>query len=359
MVTYTITAALQAGLSTLLEYLSAHVLTCLIPAFFIAGAIAALLHKETVLKYFGADAPKWLCYSVAATSGTILAVCSCTILPMFAGIQKRGAGIGPATAFLFSGPAINLMAIILTARVLGLDLGIARAVAAVSMAVVIGLIMAAIFQKSEKRCESSPAPAFPVDSNLEVMNRPSYTTGLFMAVLVAILLVATSGVLELLPKAIIVGALVLTAAFLMKSYYQPEEQEAFLSETWWLTKKIFPLLVVGTFITGIIGYFLPVEWIRTIFGTSSFLSCLLASAIGSLLYMPTLLEVPIVGTLFGYSTGVTAAGPALSLLLAGPSLSLPSMIVITRIMGLKKAGVYIVLVVLISTLAGVIYGAIV
>ncbi len=131
MVTYTIVAALQAGLTTLLEYISAHVLTCLIPAFFIAGAIAALLHKETVLKYFGRDAPKWLCYSVAATSGTILAVCSCTILPMFAGIEKKGAGIGPATAFLFSGPAINLLAIVLTARVLGLDLGIARAAAAV------------------------------------------------------------------------------------------------------------------------------------------------------------------------------------------------------------------------------------
>jgi uncharacterized protein len=359
MVTYTINAALQAGLSTLLEYLSAHVLTCLIPAFFIAGAIAALLHKETVLKYFGADAPKWLCYGVAATSGTILAVCSCTILPMFAGIQKRGAGIGPATAFLFSGPAINLMAIILTARVLGLDLGIARAVAAVSMAVVIGLIMAAIFQKSEQKCASAPEPAFQVDSNFEAKNRPGYITGLFMAVLVAILLVATSSLFELLPKAIIVGALIITAVFLMKSYYQPEEREAFLSETVWLTKKIFPLLVVGTFITGIIGYFLPVEWIRTLFGTNSFLSCFVASAIGALLYMPTLLEIPIVGTLFGYSTGVTAAGPALSLLLAGPSLSLPSMIVITRVIGLKKGGVYIMLVVLISTLAGMIYGAIV
>jgi hypothetical protein len=278
---------------------------------------------------------------------------------MFAGIQKRGAGIGPATAFLFSGPAINLMAIILTARVLGLDLGIARAVAAVSMAVVIGLIMAAIFQKSEKKCESSPAPSFSVDSDPGAKSRPGYITGLFMAILVAILLVATSSLFELLPKALIVGALILMAAFLMKSYYQPEEREAFLSETWWLTKKIFPLLVVGTFITGIIGYFLPVEWVRTIFGTSSFFACLLASVIGSLLYMPTLLEVPIVGTLFGYSTGVTAAGPALSLLLAGPSLSLPSMIVITRVIGLKKAGVYIALVVLISTLAGMIYGAIV
>lgn len=365
MVTYTIAAALQAGLATLLDYLSAHVLTCLIPAFFIAGAISALLQKETVLKYFGADAPKWLCYSVAATSGTILAVCSCTILPMFAGIEKRGAGIGPATAFLFSGPAINLMAIILTARVLGLDIGIARAVAAVTMAVIIGLIMAAIFQRSEEKCDAvgsassiggsaiaSEEPA-PTEES-----RPGYITGLFMAVLVAILLIATSSLFTLAIKGAIVAALALLAAYLMKTYYQPEEREAFLSETWWLAKKIFPLLVVGTFITGMIGYFLPVEWIRTIFGTSSFLSCFVASVIGALLYMPTLLEVPIVGTLFGYSSGITAPGPALALLLAGPSLSLPSMIVITRVIGLKKSGVYIILVILVSTLVGMLYGAI-
>ena len=145
----------------------------------------------------------------------------------------------------------------------------------------------------------------------------------------------------------------------MKSYYNSDERESFLSETWWLTKKIFPLLVAGTFVTGVIGYFLPVEWVRTIFGTSSFLACFLASVIGSLLYMPTLLEVPVVGTLFGYSTGVTAAGPALALLLAGPSLSLPSMIVIWRIIGAKKASVYISLVVILSTLVGMLYGAIV
>jgi uncharacterized membrane protein YraQ (UPF0718 family) len=357
--TYTFMAALQAGFTTLLEYLSAHVLTCLIPAFFIAGAISTLLHKETVLKYFGADSPKWLCYSVAATSGTILAVCSCTILPMFAGIEKRGAGIGPATAFLFSGPAINIMAILLTARVLGLDLGIARAVAAVSMAVVIGLIMAAIFEKSGEKCETAPAASAQADSGSESKSRPGYITGLFMAVLVAILLVATSSLFELLPKAIILAALIVVDAFLMKTYYLPEEREAFLSETWWLTKKIFPLLVVGTFITGVIGYYMPTEWIRSAFGTSSFQACFLASVIGALLYMPTLLEIPIVGTLFGYSTGVMAPGPALCLLLAGPSLSLPSMIVITRIIGLKKGGVYIILVVLMSTLAGMIYGAIV
>src|SRR5512136_3019077 len=159
MITDLLMPSLNAGFTTLLSYLSAHVLTCLVPAFFIAGAIAALLKTEMVLKYFGKDAPKWLCYGVAATSGTILAVCSCTILPMFAGIEKKGAGIGPATAFLFSGPAINLLAIVLTARVLGLDLGIARAVAAVSMAVGIGLIMAAIFERSPKKCEVSPGNA--------------------------------------------------------------------------------------------------------------------------------------------------------------------------------------------------------
>jgi hypothetical protein len=353
-------------MTTLLEYLSAHVLTCLVPAFFIAGAIASLLNKETVLKYFGADAPKWLCYSVAATSGTILAVCSCTILPMFAGIEKRGAGIGPATAFLFSGPAINLMAIILTARVLGLDLGIARAVAAVSMAVIIGLIMAAIFQvqkPDDESCKTKPDPMLaqksPAEPDSEAEpGRHKYVTVAFLAVLVAILLIATSSFIALLPKAMISGALIIIAALMMKSYYGPEERESFLSETWWLTKKIFPLLVVGTFVTGIIGYFLPVEWVRTLFGTNSLLACFVASVIGSLLYMPTLLEVPIVGTLFGYSSGIAAAGPALSLLLAGPTLSLPSMIVITRVIGLKKSGVYIVLVVLMSTLAGMIYGAI-
>ena len=360
MVTYTIMAALQAGLQTLLEYLSAHVLTCLIPAFFIAGAIAALLKTEMVLKYFGADAPKWLCYSVAATSGTILAVCSCTILPMFAGIEKKGAGIGPATAFLFSGPAINLLAIVLTARVLGLDLGIARAIAAVSMAVIIGLIMAAIFERGRKKCEIPPknAPAQAVQAEPHKGGQTERISVLFIALLIGVLLSATSK-LDFSIKWTIVAAFVVAAAFVLTRYFSSEEKSAFFSETWSLTKKIFPLLVIGTFITGIIGYFMPTELLRTYLGSNSFLACFTASIIGALLYMPTLLEVPIVGTLFGYSTGITAAGPALSLLLAGPSLSLPSMIVITRIIGLKKGGVYIILVVIVSTLVGMLYGAIV
>jgi uncharacterized membrane protein YraQ (UPF0718 family) len=261
-------ASLNAGLITLVGYLSAHVLTCLVPAFFIAGAIAALLKTEVVLKYFGADAPKWLCYSVAATSGTILAVCSCTILPMFAGIEKKSAGIGPATAFLFSGPAINLLAIVLTARVLGLDIGIARAIAAVSMAVIIGLIMAAIFERRPQKCEISPgnAPAKAVDATTESHKggQTERISVLFLALLIGVLLSATSQ-LEFSLKWTIVAAFIAAAAYVLARYFSSKEKSAFFSETWSLTKKIFPLLLVGTFITGMIGYFLPVEWVRTVF----------------------------------------------------------------------------------------------
>lgn len=347
---------LLAGIDTLLEYLSAHVLTCLIPAFFIAGAITALLKKETVLKYFGADANKCLCYSVAATSGTILAVCSCTILPMFAGIHRRGAGIGPATAFLFAGPAINILAVLLTARVLGLDLGMGRVVAAISMAIVIGLIMATIFERGHKNKEIALAQTSSLTSTDG--DKPPYVSPAFLALLVGILLGATSNI-SLWPKVLFVSALILISVWMLKAYFQKEEISSFFGETWWLTKRIFPLLLVGTFITGVIGYFLPVDLVRSIFGTSNFVACFVASVIGALLYMPTLLEVPIVGTLFGYSSGVMAPGPALALLLAGPSMSLPNMIVIWRVIGSKKASVYIGLVVILSTLMGMVYGAVI
>jgi uncharacterized membrane protein YraQ (UPF0718 family) len=348
---------LAAGFEALMEYLSAHVLTCLIPAFFIAGAIAALLQREAVLRYFGKDAPKVLCYSVASTSGTILAVCSCTILPMFAGIHRRGAGIGPATAFLFSGPAINLLAVVLTARVLGLELGAARIAAAVSMAVIIGLVMAAIFERGQKETEETEACEIPASDVGGEVKRPGYIPPLFVGLLVAVLLAATSE-LPLPPKAAAVSILVLASAWLLHASFTDLEKSSFFGETWWLAKRIFPLLLVGTFITGIIGYYLPVDLIKMVFGESDFVACFVASVIGSLLYMPTLLEVPIVGTMFGYSSGAMAPGPALALLLAGPSMSLPNMIVIWRIIGAKRASVYISLVVLLSTAMGMIYGAI-
>jgi uncharacterized membrane protein YraQ (UPF0718 family) len=364
---------LEAGVDTLLEYLSLHVMTCLVPAFFIAGAIAALLSKEFVLKYFGADAKKWLSYSVASCSGTILAVCSCTVLPMFAGIYKRGAGIGPATAFLYSGPAINLLAIVLTARVLGLSIGIARAVSAVLMAVVIGMCMAALFERGEKTKaeEKRAAPAIAMIGDDTEEQRPGYITLLFFSLLVAILLVGASGLISWVTKLIVLALMILGLAVIVIHYYSKDEVRAWGSETWWLTKRIFPILLVGVFVIGLIGGIAAIyapshdpqiavgELTKPYFGSNSFFACFLSSVIGAILYMPTLLEVPIVGNLFGFTTGQMAAGPALSLLLAGPSLSFPCMVVIWRTIGWKKASVYIALVVLISTIVGMVYGGIV
>lgn len=368
-----VSVVLEAGVRMLLEYLSLHVLTCLVPAFFIAGAIAALLSKEAVLKYFGASARKWLSYSVASCSGTILAVCSCTILPMFAGIYKRGAGIGPACAFLFSGPAINLLAIVFTARVLGLSIGLARAISAVAMAVVIGLIMAALFDRGIKddNAKREIARTPTLDTDALVSGRPWYISALFFALLVAILLVAASGLISWLVKVIVLALMVIVLAVILRSYYSRDELQAWGQETWWLTKRIFPILLIGVFAIGLIGGIAAIyapshdphlavgELTRPYFGSNTFFACFLSALIGAILYMPTLLEVPIVGNLFGFSTGQMAAGPALALLLAGPSLSLPSMVVIWRTIGGKRASAYIVLVVLISTFIGMIYGGLV
>jgi uncharacterized membrane protein YraQ (UPF0718 family) len=367
-----VSVVLEAGVAMLLEYLSLHVLTCLVPAFFIAGAIAALLSKEAVLNYFGASARKWLSYSVASCSGTILAVCSCTILPMFAGIYKRGAGIGPATAFLFSGPAINLLAIVLTARVLGLSIGLARAISAVVMAVVIGLIMAALFERKVTDASTCQIPsASPLNPGAAAPGRPWYITVLFFALLVAILLVAASGLISWLLKVIVLTLMVIVLAVLLRSYSSREELQAWGMETWWLTKRIFPVLLTGVFAIGLIGGVAAIyapshdphlavgELTRPYFGSNSFFACFLSAVIGAILYMPTLLEVPIVGNLFGFTTGQMAAGPALALLLAGPSLSLPCMVVIWRTIGWKRASAYIALVVFISTFIGMIYGGLV
>jgi uncharacterized membrane protein YraQ (UPF0718 family) len=367
-----VSVVLEAGVAMLLEYLSLHVLTCLVPAFFIAGAIAALLSKEAVLKYFGASARKWLSYSVASCSGTILAVCSCTILPMFAGIYKRGAGIGPATAFLFSGPAINLLAIVLTARVLGLSIGLARAISAVVMAVVIGLIMAGLFERKvteASTCQIQNASLLNQDA--AAPKRPWYLTVLFFALLVAILLVAASGLISWPLKVIVLTLMVIVLAVLLRSYSSRDELQAWGQETWWLTKRIFPVLLFGVFAIGLIGgvaalyapshdpHLAVGELTRPYFGSNSFFACFLSAVIGAILYMPTLLEVPIVGNLFGFTTGQMAAGPALALLLAGPSLSLPCIVVIWRTIGGKRASAYIALVVFISTFIGMIYGGLV
>lgn len=370
----------RAGLDEVLSYLTLHVITCLVPAFFIAGAISALLSDRLVLRYLGRDAKKLHAYGLASVSGIALAVCSCTILPMFAGLYKKGAGIGPATAFLFSGPAINVLAIVFTARILGLDIGIARAVFAIVMAAAIGLVMAAVFGRGGSAAED-PSPSLATDGGSET---PMWVTAAFFGVLVAILLVAATGLLDLLTKVAALLPLFAAMGYLLWTGYERWQILDWLDETWWFTRMIFPLLVVGTFIIGIIGAvtalwqgldpFAPVEFggntymaykvapgllTQQLFGETTLVSTGIASIIGAVLYMPTLLEVPIVGDLFGYTQGLMDAGPALALLLAGPSLSLPNMIVIWRTIGTRRTALYIGLVVVVGTGVGLLWGSIV
>ncbi|MDW5564339.1 MAG: permease [Methanomassiliicoccus sp.] len=346
----------MSGLNSLLDYMSQHVLTCLIPAFFIAGAIAAFVKKDAILRYFGPQTRKYISYPVAAVSGTVLAVCSCTILPLFAGIYKKGSGLGPAATFLFAGPAINVLAIVYTAQVLGYDLGLARAIAAIGLSVIIGFLMSVIFRKDEEK-RASERDGAKADVKVSKEERPKWVVPSFFILLIAILLIGSSK-LDWIPKLAIVYILTVAVAIILIYFFQRDEVTDWGMETWDLTKKIFPILIVGTFAVGVIAYFVPPESFRPYLGGNSLGSTFLASIIGALLYMPTLLEVPIIGTTFGYSTGVMGGGPALALLLTGPSLSLPSMIVLYRIMGARKTVAYILLVVFLSTMTGFIYGSI-
>ncbi|MCD4841195.1 MAG: permease [Methanosarcinales archaeon] len=331
---------LFAGIDALREYLALHVLLCLIPAFFLAGAIASLFSKESVLKYFGADSPKYVTYPVAAISGIMLAVCSCTVLPLFAGIYKRGAGIGPATTFLYSAPAINLLAIVYTAKILGFDIGAARAVAAIGLSVVIGLTMSFVFLNHNK------IPGFKTNGDDRNI-RTTITFLLLLAILVFAGIAATT-----LEKAAVI-LLVLVTIALSWLWYTREELKSWMQETWFLVKQITPLLFAGVFLAGVIVAVLPGEFVATLVGGNSISANLISSVSGSLMYFSTLTEVPIISALTKLGMG---KGPALTMLLAGPALSLPNMIVISRIMGTKKAGLYIILVIFASLVSGIIFG---
>lgn len=344
---------LMNGLADVYYYLSEHVLTCLIPAFFIAGAIAAFVKKEAILKYFGPKVSKSISYPIASVSGAVLAVCSCTILPLFAGLYKKGSGIGPATAFLYSGPAINVLAVVYTANVLGYQLGLARAVAAIAMAFVIAFLMSYLFKSHDDETNTD----YIAEDDTE-NERPLWIKLSFFGLLVGILIVGASS-LGWAPKLAIIYVLTLLLSVILIYYYERCEVTRWGYETWDLTIKIFPILIAGTFIVGVIAYFLPPETFRPYLGNNDLGSAFLGAIIGAILYMPTLLEVPIIGITFGYSSGIMGDSPALSLLLAGPSLSLPNMIVLLRIMEFKQWLAYIVIVVVLSTLMGFTYGIIV
>jgi len=321
------------------------VLTCLIPAFFIAGAIAVFVSQASVMKYFGAKAKKVLSYSVASVSGAILAVCSCTILPLFAGIHKRGAGLGPAIAFLYSGPAINILAVVYSARLLGLDLGVARAVGAVVFSIVIGLLMAFIWRKEEFQKTNNPGEL--VLPQEEDKPRPQGITLLYFAILVGILVFGAA------QKWLMTGVLLMVLGLILYRWFQKEELGYWMYHTWGLFKKIFPILIAGVFVAGIIKALLPQHVVEHWLGGNGLRATFVASIFGALMYFSTLTEVPIIRALMDLGMG---RGPALTLLLAGPALSLPNMIVIARIMGVKKTGVYVLLVVMMATTTGMIFG---
>jgi hypothetical protein len=389
-------------------YAQEHVIFCLLPAFFIAGAIAVFVSQASVMRYLGPNANKFLAYGVASVSGTVLAVCSCTVLPLFAGIKRMGAGLGPATAFLYSGPAINVLAIILTARILGLDLGVARAAGAIVFSVIIGLLMHVFFRREEREKAKAARTAITPD-----VSRPLYQNALFFASLIAILVfanwgrpvettgfwyavyavkwiltaVAALGLAFILVfmirmawwKVAAVTAPVLVLGLVVPAYPQiafaagvvglavittttKGEASDWFDSSWDFTKQILPLLLFGVLVAGLLlgrpgeEGLIPSEWVGAAVGGNSLLANLFASVAGSFMYFATLTEVPIVQGLLGAGMG---KGPALALLLAGPALSLPNMLVIRSVMGTKKTAVFVVLVVVMATVSGLVFGAVV
>lgn len=349
------------------DYARQHVLLCLVPAMFIAGAITVFLNQRAVMRYLGPDARRLTAYGVASVSGAILAVCSCTVLPIFKGIYKKGAGLGPAVAFLYSGPAINILAIVLSAKVFGWRLGVARTVGAIAFSVAIGLLMALIFRKDDRK-RSADARLFAAPDE-----KPSRTLGqmvAYMASMIGILVFvnwadskgdspAWDAVFA--AKYWITGAFALALLYALIKWFKKEERLEWVVATRDFSLQILPLLFAGVLASGFLfgrpGHdaLIPNAWIGSLLGGNSILANLLASFSGALMYFATLTEIPIVQGLLGAGMG---QGPALALLLAGPSLSLPSILVIAGELGWKKTITYSGLVIGLSTLAGLAFGTV-
>jgi uncharacterized protein len=337
--------SILSGFALLHEYAREHTLTCLLPALFIAGGITVFVNKASILKYLGSQAKKHVSYGIASISGIMLAVCSCTILPLFAGIRKRGAGLGPATTFLFAGPAINIAAILLTFSVLGASIGTARIIGAITISILAGVTMALIFREKTETGEM-------LAEETHAKEKKSYIAYLFLA-LIGILVI--SGVsMNVFVKGTAIALLLGIILFLSLHAFKKETTNNWLRESWGFVKLIVPILFVGVFIVGFIQPLLPEHVIESLVGSNTLLANFTATIFGALMYFSTLTEIPILQALLGKGMH---SGPALALLLAGPSVSLPSMLVIRNILGTKKTITYISIVILYSTIAGFVYGA--
>ncbi len=333
------------GINLLNEYAKEHVLTCLIPALFIAGAIAVFIKKDAVLKLLGAKTKKYISYGIASISGAILAVCSCTILPIFAGIRSRGAGLGPAITFLFSGPAINIAAIFLTMSVLGYDIGFARIIASIGIAIIVGLTMAFIFKEKITNTNLIISEEKKVNLSKSIMF-------IFFISLIGILIINGLQIDKII-KYLFIGSLIIIIVLIAIFKFSKDLRKNWLKETWNFSKLILPMLFIGVFIAGFIMPLIPETIITNLVGENTIYSNLIASIFGAFMYFSTLTEIPILQALI---TKGMHSGPALALLLAGPALSLPNMLVVRNILGNKKTLVYISLVIFYSTIAGFIFG---
>ncbi|MDD4878328.1 MAG: permease [Candidatus Nanoarchaeia archaeon] len=327
------------------DYAQKHVLTCLIPALFIAGAIAVFIQKEKVMKYLGHEAKKYVSYGVASVSGAILAVCSCTILPLFAGIRKRGAGLGPAITFLFAGPAINIAAMFLTLSILGFKIGIARIISAIILSILVGLTMAFIFREKVEKEKLLIMETEESKISTKVLLA-------FFGLMVGVLVVNGLQIGSML-KYSIMGLFTLGVVGLVLWKFRDHIAFKWLEETWGFAKILLPLLFIGVFIAGFIMPLLPETLIQGLVGSNTILGNLIVSVFGAFMYFSTLTEIPIIQALIAKGM---ASGPALALLLAGPSLSLPNMLVVRKVLGNKKTAVYVGLVIAYSTIAGLVFG---
>jgi uncharacterized membrane protein YraQ (UPF0718 family) len=347
--TQSVLDATKYGLDMLNDYARLHVLTCLVPAFFIAGGIAALVSSGSVIKILSGKAGKIWAYIVGSVSGSVLAVCSCTVLPLFMGIYRMGAGIGPAIAFLYAGPAINILAVFLTASRLGAGLGIARAVFSVVIALIAGVTMGWIFGKEDKKRLEDLAP---VDGT----RLPAFKSSIILGCLALLLVFATwqegASTFVYQIKWWLAGAMIVLAGLLTVIWLKKDDFSHWMRETWDLSKKVLPFLFFGVFIAAFVIRLIPQQWVQTLVGGNSLGANFFSAVFSALMYQATLTEVPVVEGLMNSGMG---QGPALTYLLAGPALSLPSMIVIWKLIGGKKAVVYFALVVVLSTLFGWAY----